>query len=87
MQFLHYELSAGKDKIIQVTIDHQADIKVMDPFNFSKYKLGKTPDFQGGTYPASTIEFRVHRKDIWHVVIDLGGKRGEVKASVKLLNC
>ncbi|MBI9102899.1 MAG: DUF1883 domain-containing protein [Spirochaetales bacterium] len=87
MQFIHYELKAGIDKIIQVTIDSEADVKLMDTFNFTKYKKGRTPDYQGGTYPASTIEFRVDKTDTWHVVIDLGGKKGEVKASVKLINC
>jgi len=87
MQFLHYQVKADPDRIIQVTIDHEASIKLMDTFNFAKYSQGKTPDFQGGIYPASTVEFRVYKNDTWHVVVDLDGKKGEVKASVKLIKC
>ncbi len=87
MQFLHYEVKAGMDKIIQVNIDGDAIVKLLDTFNFAKYRLGKSHDYQGGPYPASTIEFRVSKTDTWHVVVDLDGKKGAVKASVKLISC
>lgn len=87
MTFLHYQIKADPSKIVQVTIDGEATVKLLDTLNFSKYRLGKEHTFQGGLYPPSAIEFRVPVKDVWHVVIDLGGKKGEVKASVKLINC
>ena len=87
MQFLHYQVKADKDQIIQVVIDNEASVKLMDTFNFSKYQLGKTPEYFGGIYPASTVEFRVHKLDDWHVVVDLDGKMGVVKAYVNLVKC
>jgi hypothetical protein len=87
MNFLHYQIKADPSKIVNVTISGEATVKLMDPLNFSKYKLGKEHSFQGGVYPPSSIEFRVTHRDDWHVVVDLGGRKGEVKASVKLIDC
>jgi len=87
MNFLHYQIKADPSKIVRVTINGDATIKLMDPLNFSKYKLGKEHSFQGGVYPASSVEFRVPHREEWHVVIDLGGRSGEIKASVKLIDC
>jgi hypothetical protein len=87
MQYIHYKIKADKDQVVQITTDHEASIKLMDTFNYAKFQKGKTCDFFGGAYPASTVEFRVHKLDEWHVVIDLEGRAGFVKASVNLIKC
>jgi len=87
VQFLHYQVKAGPTNIIQVTLDTQANVRLMDTLNYSKYRMKKSYDFVGGPVLKSPVDFRPTQKGDWHVVVDLEGFGGTVKASVMVLNC
>lgn len=85
MRFLHYTVRSGPDTIIQVNIDHRANIRLMDELNFHKYKLKKNYSFAGGLYDPPRAELRPSRQGEWHIVVDLEGLDGDVRAFVDLL--
>ncbi len=87
MNFLHYEVKAGDNNIIRVTLDKQANVYLMNTLNYQKYRMKKQYSCIGGLAKKSPIEFRPSHRDVWHVVIDLAGVPGTVKSSVKILKC
>lgn len=85
MNYLHYEVHAGPGNIIKVRIDTRANVRLLDTLHYQKYKMGKPYEGSGGETDPPGREFRVQHKDVWHVVVDLGGKAGTVKAQVDVL--
>ncbi|MBN2049848.1 MAG: DUF1883 domain-containing protein [Spirochaetales bacterium] len=85
MNFLHYQIHAGPENIVQVRIDKRANVRLLDTLQYQKYRRGKTLEGAGGETDPPGREFRVQNRDVWHVIIDLGGKEGTVKAQVNVL--
>ncbi|WP_417374583.1 DUF1883 domain-containing protein [Gimesia maris] len=85
MNFLHYEVNLSTGDIIEVTLDKQANVRVMDSGNFSRYKRGEKHSYYGGLAKQSPIRIRPPHAGHWHVVIDLGGYSGTVSASVSVV--
>ena len=87
MNYLHYEVQAGPNNVIQVTLDFgkQANVMLLDESNFQSYKHGTTFKYFGGLYRVSPVNLRAPRQSKWHVVIDLGGYAGSVSASVRVI--
>ena len=48
MNFLHYEFDLASDDIVEVTLDKQANVRLLDGTNFSLYKNGKQHRYYGG---------------------------------------
>ncbi|ENG8423084.1 DUF1883 domain-containing protein, partial [Klebsiella pneumoniae] len=40
MNFLHYNLNLTSGNVVEVTLDKQANVRLMDDINFTKYKKG-----------------------------------------------
>ncbi len=76
MNFLHYEMDAGPDDPIEVSIDHPANVQLMDPPNFRNYKNRKEFRYFGGHAEASPVRLPPPRQGHWHLAIDLGGGPG-----------
>jgi len=85
MNFLHYEVDAGPSNTIQVTLENPANVRLLDGTNFQKYTSGEQHRYFGGLADASPINLRPPHAGHWHVVIDLGGYSGTVRASVQVL--
>ena len=85
MNFLHYDLQLGSDDIVEVTLDRQANIKLLDSVNFARYKQGKRHRYSGGFAKASPVHLLPPRAGHWYLIIDLGGYPGMVKASVRTI--
>ena len=83
MKFLHFELQSGPQRTVTVTLDKQANVKIMDEANFEHYKKGNGHKFHGGFATKSPFKVVLPSSGKWHVVIDLGGIPGSVKASVR----
>jgi hypothetical protein len=54
----------------------------MDDFNFERYKRGEQHRYYGGLAKVSPVRLRPPRPGQWHLVIDLGGYSGTVRAEV-----
>lgn len=85
MNFLHSEVDAGPREVVRVTLDKQANVKMMDDNNFRRYRNGQSYDYYGVLAKASPLDLRPPHQGRWHVVVDLGGYGGTVGASVAVV--
>ncbi len=84
MNYLHYEVRAKKYNRIKVSLSGTASVRLMDPLNYHRYKLGRSVKAKD-EIQNSRAEFEVPYDGTWHVIVDLGGKRGDVKAIVDII--
>jgi len=85
MNHLHYEFDVGPTQTIQVTLDHQAYVRLLDSDNYKKYRTGQKYTYYGGLQTVSPAHLRAPSQGHWHLVIDLGGYPGTVRALVQIL--
>ncbi len=86
MNHLHQEFNAGPSEVIEVTLDHPANVLLLDPTNYNEYRNGRTYRYFGGYAKASPVRISPPRAGNWHLVVDLGGGFGAVRASASLLS-
>ena len=86
MNFLHNDLGfLDGDEVVEVTLDHAANVRLMDSSNFSSYRNGGRHEYLGGHVTRSPFRLPVPRSGHWHVAIDLGGYGGSVRAGVRVI--
>lgn len=85
MKFLHYEVDTENGDVIEVILDRQANIRVLDWSNFSSFRSGRAHRCVGGLARQSPVRLSAPHPGRWHVVVDLGGYAGSVRASVRVL--
>ena len=85
MNYLHYEIDAGPSNVIEVTLDHAANVQLMDSSNFSSYQSGRQFRYYGGYVTTSPYRLSPPSQGHWHLAIDLGGNAGTVRASIRVL--
>jgi hypothetical protein len=83
MNYLHYDLNLGPGEVVEVALDKQANVRLLDDANFSSYKHGSRHTYIGGLAKQSPVRLTAPRAGHWHLVIDLGGYAGSVRASVQ----
>ena len=83
MNYLHYDLNLNLGQFVEVTLDKQANVRLLDESNFNKYKRGQKHTYHGGQAKSSPIRLTPPQSGHWHLVIDLGGYPGTVHASVR----
>lgn len=86
MNFLDYAVQARPGDVVEVTLDHAANVRLMDSTNFQRYRRGDTHRYHGGYATQSPVRLSVPHAGSWHVVVDLGGQDGRVRASVSVLS-
>ena len=84
MQFLHYECHAGPENVIEVSLDRQANVRLLDDLNFSAYRGGRSHRYYGGRVTISPVRLSPPQSGHWNVVVDLGGYPGSVRAGVRI---
>ena len=85
MNYLHYEVDLGPHEVVEVSLDGQANVRLMDDANFATYQRGAKHHYYGGFAKESPVQLRAPRAGHWHLVIDLGGYAGTVRASFRVL--
>jgi hypothetical protein len=86
VNFLHSELDLAPGDVVQVTLaGDQANVFLLDEENFALYRDGHAYRHDaGGLFSRSPVLLEPPRLGRWHVVIDLGGRPGEVQAAVAI---
>jgi hypothetical protein len=86
MNFLHSELSLTADDVVQVTLaGDEANVLLLDDANFAHYRDGRAFRHDaGGLFTHSPVLLVPPQAGLWHLVIDLGGREGDVQASVAI---
>ena len=85
MNFLHYDLHLKSNDVVEVTLDKQANVRLLDSSNFASYKRGARHKYHGGLVKNSPFQIAAPHAGHWYLVIDLGGYAGRVNASVRVL--
>ena len=85
MNFLHTDFEGGPGNVVLVTLDHQANVMLLDDLAFSSYRSGGGFSYYGGWAAASPVHLRPPSSGHWHVVVDLGGQSGQVKAGIRIV--
>lgn len=86
MDHLHYAFDAEADDIVEVTLDHPANVQLMDSANYENYKHRLPYRYHGGYVTRSPYQIVAPHNGHWHVVVDLGGEAGSVRAAVRLIS-
>lgn len=83
MKFLQFDLGTVKaGAIVVVTLDKQANVRLMDQSQFRNYRAGRRHTFLGGGATRSPVRVSVPRTGHWIVVVDTGGLSATVRAGV-----
>ncbi len=85
MNYLHYDLNLLPDESVEVTLDKQANVRLLDDSNYSRYQRGEQHQYYGGLAARSPVCLAPPHAGRWHLVIDLGGHAGTVNASVRTI--
>jgi hypothetical protein len=85
MNFLHHEFDVGPDDIVEVTLTGQANVMLLDPTNYDRYRKGESFRYTGGHAKTSPVKLVPPSRGRWHVVVDLGGFGGRTRAGVRVL--
>ena len=85
MNYLHYDFELGSNDIVEVTLDRKANVRLLDDINYSLYSRGERHTYYGGQAVRSPVQLSPSRAGHWHLVIDLGGYAGTVRASVRTI--
>ena len=84
-EHLHYEFLAAFGDHVQVWLDHPANVILLDSLNYSRYRAGLLFNYAGGYVQQSQVVLPVLYSGKWHLVIDLGGSAGSVRATVQII--
>ncbi|MGH8873326.1 MAG: DUF1883 domain-containing protein [Acidimicrobiia bacterium] len=85
MNYLKYDLDLDRSDTLEVTLDKQANVRLLDQTNYQKYKTGASHKYYGGLAKKSPVRLSAPSSGHWMLVIDLGGRPGRVRASVRTL--
>lgn len=85
VKYIHYEFDTGENDIIEISLNKQANVRLLDASNYNAYKNGRAHSGVGGLAKKSPVRFSPGRGH-WHVVVDLGGYSGSVNASARLIS-
>ena len=85
MDFLHTDFTGGPHDVAVVTLSNQANVLLLDESNFSAYRQGRSFSYHGGWATQSPVRLSPPRQGRWHVVVDLGGRGGNVRARINIL--
>jgi hypothetical protein len=85
MNYLVYEVDVGPLDVVEVTLDKQANVRLMDASNYQSYRSGRAHRYYGGLAKTSPLRLRAPSSGHWYVAVDLGGYAGTVRASVRVI--
>ncbi|WP_315803018.1 DUF1883 domain-containing protein [Bradyrhizobium sp. SZCCHNS3002] len=87
MNFIHNDLGyLTGGQVVEVSLDHVANVRLMDASNFHSYQRGDQHRYFGGEARRSPVRLRVPQSGHWHVAIDLGGRAGTIRAGVRVFS-
>lgn len=87
MKFSYYDLkNRSSGEIVEVTLSgNAANVFLVDSSNFQAYRSGRRFRYFGGHATRSPIRLAIPHSGNWYLVIDLGGYKGTVRHSMRIL--
>jgi len=86
VKFLHTDFWGGTDETAVVTLDKQANVMLLNDANFAAYRAGRSFRYLGGLATRSPVSLTPPHHGHWHVVVDLGGYAGTVRAGIRIIS-
>ncbi|MGC8644536.1 MAG: DUF1883 domain-containing protein [Isosphaeraceae bacterium] len=86
MDHLNYEFQASEGDVAEVVLDRAANVLLMDDSSYDDYNHGRSFRYHGGYTTKSPVRLAVPKPGHWHLVVDLGGDAGQVRATARLLS-
>ena len=80
----HQSVTLAEGDVLEVLIDHPANVQLLDDENYESYRTGKPYRYYGGYATASPVELPVPAAGKWHVTVDLGGGPGRVRSALRV---
>jgi len=85
VDYLHADYYLDRGDIVQVEIDHQANVMLLDESNYQNYRNHRGFQHFGGHYDHTPINIPAPSTGRWHLVIDLGGYSGTIRHSERII--
>ena len=85
MNHLHHEFDAAAEDLIEVTLNGGANVQLMDSVNYENYRNGRPFHYYGGYATRTPVLLSPPRAGHWHLVVDLGGYPGSVRAEARII--
>lgn len=85
MGYLHRVVELNEGDVVEVTLNHPANVQLLDAVNYGKYSQGQPFQYHGGHATDSPVQLAAPSAGRWHLVVDLGGGTGSVRASLRVL--
>ncbi len=83
--YLHYQFDLEAGDVVEVILENRANVRLLDEANYALYSEGKKHHYFGGFAKESPVQITAPRAGHWHVVIDLGGYPGIIRATARAL--
>jgi hypothetical protein len=84
--YLHQEVQLDADDVVEVTLDHPANVLLLNTTQFAEYRNRKPFRYEaGGYYKTTPARIPAPYPGPWHVVVDLGGGPGQVRAFLRVV--
>ena len=84
-----YQLSelghVDQGKVVEISLNYAASIKVMDTTNYYSFKKGGKYKYIGEYVDKSPYQITIPYPARWYVVLELDGLAAKVASSVKIL--
>ena len=84
MNFLHADFHGGPKSVVIVTLDRQANVMLLDDLALPSYRSGGRFTYHGGWATKSPVQLRPPSNRHWHVVVDLAGHGGQLRAGIRV---
>ncbi len=66
-------------------MNKQAFLRLMKDKDYEKYRFGEEYKFHGGLATVSPANVKAPKAGKWHLVVDQGGKEGDIEVKVNIL--
>jgi hypothetical protein len=83
---LQKRLFVKSGDVVEVDSDTQANVLLMDDSNYSNYRGGRSHRYYGGFFTHFPARLVPPSSGYWNVVLDLGGRRGTVRHSIRVVS-
>ena len=87
MQFIKHDLGhrTGGEIVEIILKGNAANVRLMDSSNFQSYRSGRRHQYIGGHAKRSPVRLQIPRSGHWYVAVDMGGYKGKVSSSARML--
>ena len=86
MQHQHYDLNhVEAGRVVEVALDGAANVRIMDHASFQEFRAGRKHGYIGGYVTPPLYRATIPAGGHWHVILDLGGQAGRLRAGVRVL--